>query len=334
VAERQRTTPHHEGNEAAAVPAATRVLGLDIGGTASRARLCVGSRIVAESRAASASLPAAGLDGARVALTSLLADLPLDAAEPLDAVCAGSAGLSVPGAREFLTEALAPLARLGRVVIVSDAMLVLPAAGVDAGVAVICGTGSVAVGTAGGRSVQAGGWGYLLGDEGSGYWIVREALRELLGRRDRSAPLGVLGEQLVPATGAADLGELHRRYLEQPHRPRHWAKYAELVLTCPDPGAADIRARAAGAVAALAASAMTQLAFLPGPAAPARADPGTDPSGGLPVVLGGGLFASEAFARAARDALRDRLPHSAVSVLTDEPVAGAVRLAARAAVSA
>ena len=352
MAEPQLKTSHPDGNEAAAIPVASRVLGLDIGGTASRALLCAGSRIVAESRAASASVPAAGLDGATAALAELLASLPLDPARPLDAVCAGSAGLSVPGAREFLTEALAPLTRPGRLVIVSDAMLVLPAAGVDDGVAMICGTGSIAVGVCGGRSVQAGGWGYLLGDEGSGYWIVREALRELLARRDRSASPGELGVQLLRATAAADLGELHRRYLEQPHRPRHWAQYAESVLASTDPAATRIRARAGQAVATLAAGALAQLAAPPAQrageqfareaSAPAnRVSAGRQgqsaPLGvlpGLPVVLGGGLFASEAFVTAAREALRERLPQSAVSVLTEEPVTGAVRLAARAAASA
>lgn len=310
-----------------------------------------GPRIVAESRGGSGSLPAAGLDGATAALTELLASLPLDPARPLDAICAGSAGLSVPGALEFLTGALAPLAQPDRLVIVSDAMLVLPAAGVDAGVAVICGTGSIAVGLCDGGSVQAGGWGYLLGDEGSGYWIVREALRELLGRRDRSASLGELGEQLLQVTGAADLGELHRRYLEQPHRPRHWAQYAEQVLASADPAAAQIRARAGQAVATLAVGALAQLAALPEP--PAAERPAGDQAArtirnsagrhdqsarlgvlaALPVVLGGGLFASEGFAAAAREALRERLPQSAVSVLTEEPVTGAVRLAARAAIS-
>ena len=354
MAEPQLKTSHPDGNEAAALPAASRVLGLDIGGTASRALLCVGSQTVAESRAASASLPAAGLEGATAALAELLASLPLDPARPLDAVCAGSAGLSVPGAREFLTGALAPLTRPGRLVIVSDAMLVLPAAGVADGVAVICGTGSIAVGLRGGRSVQAGGWGFLLGDEGSGYWIVREALRELLARRDRGASPGELGEQLLRSTGAADLGELHRRYLEQPHRPRHWAQYAESVLASTDPAATRICARAGQAVATLAAGALAQLAVLPErPAgersaaevraaeAPGSANrnsaDGHDQSAhvgglpGLPVVLGGGLFASEAFAAAAREALSERLPQSPVRVLTEEPVTGAVRLASRTA---
>jgi len=161
-----------------------RLVGLDIGGTRSRARLWADGRIAAECEGPSASVPAAGADAAKAALEAVLAGLNLDLAQPVDAICAGSAGLSVPGAREFLHEQLAPLAQPGSVVIVSDAMLVLPAADLDAGIALICGTGSVAVATFRERKLQIGGWGYLLGDEGGGYWIVREAMRTLLQQRE------------------------------------------------------------------------------------------------------------------------------------------------------
>ena len=128
-----------------------RLLGLDIGGTSSRARVVVDGAVVAEAQAASASLTAAGSDSAAAALAELLAQLPLD--DPFDAVCAGSAGSNVPGAEEFLADRLAPLTRTGTVIVVNDAMLVLPAAGLDEGVAVICGTGSIAVGAWRGRSL-------------------------------------------------------------------------------------------------------------------------------------------------------------------------------------
>jgi glucosamine kinase len=295
-----------------------RLLGLDIGGTSSRARLCAGGQVTAERQGPSASWPAAGADGARTALTTLLAGLRIDAAEPLDAICAGSAGLSVPGAREFLRAELTPLTRPGTLVIVSDAMLVLPAAGLDAGVAVICGTGSVAVGSFEGRTVQAGGWGYLLGDEGGGYWMVREALRALLERRDRGAAIGELGDELLSATDSADLAALHRRYYEQPHVPASWARHARLVLDSPDPAAAAIVTRAADSVARLAGAATSELA------APAS----------LPVVLAGGLLANAGFRCAVSAAVARRRPAAAVTVLAGEPVAGAVRLAGMAAARA
>jgi glucosamine kinase len=290
-----------------------RLLGLDIGGTRSRARVCVDGEIVAEAEAASASLTAAGTASAAAALADLLARLPADPGPPFDAVCAGSAGAEVPGARAFLHDHLAPLTRSGTVVIVNDAMLVLPAAGLDDGIAVICGTGSIAIGSCPGRGARAGGWGYLLGDEGSGYWIARAAIRTLLDRRDRGVPPGELGGRLTAAAGVPDTDALHKLFYDQPH-PRHWAGYAPLILDSADPAAADITAEAARALAVLAASAAQRLA------APA----------GLPVVLAGGLMRHRVLEAATRRAIGEALPGSDIRTLTQPPVAGAVRLAGAA----
>src|SRR5580693_5200179 len=296
-----------------AEPDGPRLLGIDIGGTRSRARLCTG-QITTESQGPSASLPAAGPDQAEAALAGLLKDLKLDQTQQLDAICVGSAGLSVPGAREFLNEQLAPLTRPGALTVVTDVQLVLPAAGLTEGVAVVCGTGSVAVGSHGGRTVQVGGWGFLLGDEGGGYWVVREALRVLLDRRDHGVAPGELGDQLLAAIGAEDLAALHRLVYQQPHRPSDWARHASLVLDSADPAAAAIAARAADAAASLAAAAVREL----------------NSHRTLPVVLAGGLLGNAAFRHAARQAVAQALPTAEVTVLADEPVAGAIRLARQA----
>jgi glucosamine kinase len=292
----------------------SRVLGLDIGGTQSRAQLWADGEVVAESKAASASLVAVGAVRAEAALADLLAQLPLQPRRRLDAVCAGSAGFSIPATRQFLTTQLAPLTRPGTVMIVKDAMLVLPAAGLVEGVALICGTGTVAIGCYVGNQVQCGGWGYLLGDEGSGYWVVRAALRALLDRRDRGVPVGELGDRLLSATGAGHIGALHERFYAEPD-PRYWASYAPLVLDSADPVAADIMARAAGAVAGLAVSAADRLG------APAW----------LPVVLSGGLFGHARLEATVRNLIKAARPGGDVITLTQQPVAGAVRLAQAAA---
>jgi glucosamine kinase len=288
----------------------SRVLGLDIGGSRSRAQLCVDGQVVAEGKAASASLVAVGAARAKAALTDLLAQLPLDPLRRLDAVCVGSAGASVNATRQFLTEHLAPLTRSGQVMIVKDAALILPAAGLDAGIALICGTGSVAIGRYQGRQVQSGGWGYLLGDEGSGYWMVRAALRVLLDRRDRGVPMGELGDRLLAATGTCDIGALHELFYADTH-PRHWAGYAPLVLASADPSAAGITAAAADALAGLAVSAAERLGA----------------SAGLPVVLSGGLFRQAELETAVRIAIEEARPGSDMRVLARPAVAGAVRLA-------
>jgi glucosamine kinase len=292
----------------------TRVLGIDIGGTQSRAQLCADGAVQAESKAASASLVAVGEANAKAALADLLAQLPLPPRPRLDAICVGSAGCSVPGTRQFLTEQLAPLTRT--MVIVNDAALVLPAAGLDEGVALICGTGSVAIGRYQGGEAQSGGWGYLLGDEGGGYWVVRAALRVLLDRRDRGVPLGDLGGRLLSVTGAAHVGALHEQFYARPH-PRHWSGYAPLVLGSRDPAAAEIMDDAAEALAGLAISAADRLG------APAA----------LPLVLSGGLLRHAGLEATVRILIEDARPGSDIRTLTRAPVTGAVRLAQAAASS-
>jgi glucosamine kinase len=290
----------------------TRVLGIDIGGTQSRAQLCADGAVQAECKAASASLVAVGEANAKAALADLLAQLPLPLRPRLDAICVGSAGYSVPGTRQFLTDQLSPLTR--NMMIVNDAALVLPAAGLDEGIALICGTGSVAIGIYQGDEVQSGGWGYLLGDEGSGYWVVRTALRMLLDRRDRGMPLGDLGGRLLSVTGAAHVGALHEQFYAQPG-PRHWAGYAPLVLGSADPAAAQITANAAEALAGLAICAADRIG------APAT----------LPVVLSGGLLRHAELEAAVRILIEDARPGSDIRTLTRPPVTGAVRLAQAAA---
>ena len=93
------------------------------------------------------------------------------------------AGAEVPAARSRLEALLGRMLPGCRLSVVHDTRLVLAAAGLDSGIALVAGTGSVAYGrTANGREAQRGGWGWMLGDDGSGVWIAREAAREIMSR--------------------------------------------------------------------------------------------------------------------------------------------------------
>ena len=60
------------------------------------------------------------------------------------------------------------------------------------GIAVVAGTGTIAYGEYAGRNARAGGWGELFGDEGSAYWLAREALALFARMDDGRAPRGPL----------------------------------------------------------------------------------------------------------------------------------------------
>src|SRR5262249_34878829 len=85
-----------------------------------------------------------------------------------------------------------------------DAEPVLAAASPNnRGVALICGTGSLAWGrNIAGHVARSGGWGYLLGDEGSGYQIARAALVAALQAADGRGQPTVLLDRLLSALGA------------------------------------------------------------------------------------------------------------------------------------
>jgi glucosamine kinase len=292
----------------------TTVLGLDVGGTHSRARLERDGTVVREANGPSASLAAAGRDRAGIALRALLSELDLGAGAGLDAVCVGTAGTGAADSDAFFVELLSPLTSGGRVVVVNDARIVLAAGGLSEGIACIAGTGSIAVGVVAGREERSGGWGYLLGDEGSGYWVVREALRELALRRDTHAPLGRLGSAVMQATQCSDAASLFQRWYDRPG-PDEWAALAPLVIDCGDPFGEGIARRAAEALAANVSSVHVQLGR------PER----------FPVLLAGGLLTQHReIAERTAGSVKSSLPDADVRVLKDPPVAGAVRLALQA----
>ena len=236
-------------------------------------------------------------------LTSLIREL--GSPEPL-ACCAGAAGAEVPAGRLRLERLLARLLPRSRVTVVHDARLVLAAAGLDEGIAVIAGTGSVAYSRAAdGREVRAGGWGWLLGDDGSGVWVVREAARELMRRRDAGAPPGRLGEALMAATGTREILELTGR-LHSFREPGRWAALSGVVFQSADddPAAAEIVSRAADGLAALVEDVRARLSIQD------------------PVVLAGGLLLNEA---RLESLVRERV--GGAQRLSNPAVAGAVRIA-------
>jgi len=95
--------------------------------------------------------------------------------------------------------------------IVNDARLAHAAAlqGND-GILTIAGTGSVAFGVKAGVSQMTGAWGHLLGDEGSGYWIVMEAFRQMIREEECDLPLGALSRALMERLGIHAVPEIKR----------------------------------------------------------------------------------------------------------------------------
>ena len=120
------------------------------------------------------------------------ADYPL----PLRSAWIGLAGIDRPHDYDLLLPRLQPLAQHIR--LTNDADLVLSALPDAVGIALIAGTGSIALGRdARGSSVRAGGWGHLIGDEGSGYELGRRCLQVVARAADGRGQATILEKLLL-----------------------------------------------------------------------------------------------------------------------------------------
>ena len=200
--------------------------------------------------------------------------------------------------------------------VTGDSTLLL-AAGTPAGVgvAVVAGTGSMAFARgADGQTYRAGGWGPLMGDEGSGYAVATAGLRAAARAADGRGPATALTDRLLAAYGLGRVEDLIGVVYRESDRAEI-AALAPVVLALADEGdpvAAGIAQDAAVELAAAAAAAARPLGL-------------TAP---IPVALAGGLLVSSTGYRALfLTALADRgLCPDPVAVVA-EPAGGAVRLA-------
>jgi len=142
-----------------------RALGVDLGATWLRAALVEDGRLVRRWK-----VPAVRWTELEPALRRLKTG-------KLDRLTVGPTGVWKASDRKRLAFSLKKFSKAVRVV--SDVELAHEAAfGGGPGILVIAGTGSIAFGRDGsGRTARAGGLGALLGDEGSAFWLGREALR-------------------------------------------------------------------------------------------------------------------------------------------------------------
>ncbi|MGC9158600.1 MAG: N-acetylglucosamine kinase [Terracidiphilus sp.] len=185
------------------------VLGVDGGGTRTRASIVADGRVVAYAENGSVKRLRVGAEAAGEHLRALLRELYAEAGvKGVRAASAGVASASMPGVQEWITEIFEEFG-VERSEVVGDEIIALDAAfHGGAGILQIAGTGSNTVGRApDGGLERAGGWSSRLGDEGSGYWIGINSVRQALRAHDREEPTRIL-EKAAKIWGASSLEEL------------------------------------------------------------------------------------------------------------------------------
>jgi glucosamine kinase len=185
------------------------VLGIDGGGTRTRASIVNGSAVLAFSEAGSIKRLRVGAVVAEQNLRELMAEVYKQAGvSSLSAACAGVASARMPGVPEWIQMVFADFG-VQRSEVVGDEVIALDAAFKGGpGILQIAGTGTNCIGRApdGGRE-NAGGWSSRLGDEGSGYWIGLHGIRRALHAYDRDEPSRVL-EVVGGIWGTSSIDEL------------------------------------------------------------------------------------------------------------------------------
>jgi N-acetylglucosamine kinase-like BadF-type ATPase len=162
------------------------ILAVDAGGTKTAACLAraIGAasyEILGRGREVGANPLRIGFDKAVANISIAAAAAAADAGLPgalADRAVLSVAGAADPMIADEVVRRLREAKIAEQIAVVSDVLPVFAASVEGAGIALISGTGSVAYGrTDDGRMIRCGGWGYLLGDDGSGFAIGRAALR-------------------------------------------------------------------------------------------------------------------------------------------------------------
>lgn len=191
------------------------------------------------------------------------------------------------------------------------------ATGAQPGVGAISGTGSNVFGVGrDGRGWRAGGWGHVLGDEGSGYWLGVRSIASALHDRDGSGPATALTDAAERFFEVSDLEKLVALvYGDPPLRKSEIASFAIETARLAgegDPVAIGLYREGARELAGQIGAVIRE----------------TGLEGKFPVGLIGSAFkAGDVFVRPLSEAVRQLAPGAEVAVVQAAPVSGALMLA-------
>lgn len=295
------------------------VLGIDAGGTKTECLLAdERGSVVAEARAGGANLQASGELQVEKVLHEVMEEAIGERTIVPAAICLGIAGVDRPDDFAVVRGIMRRIGYKARILIVNDALVALEAgAPGQPGVVIVSGTGSICYGrNSEGQAARSGGWGYVLGDEGSGYWIGRAALRAVLRQADRRGATTALTPRLLEHFGVSQpQGLIHSVYHTnlKPAEIGALARSVQAAFREGDEVAIGILRGAANELESSALSVARRLKMIGQP---------------FTFLLAGGIFRAVPWLD---EELRRRLPVSApgshVRLLDVEPANGAVYLA-------
>ena len=293
-------------------------LGIDGGGTKTVGLLADQSgHIIGKAESGASNYHAVGEEQAKKVLSDVVSRLISDASASLESCtgCLGLAGVTSSVDRHVIGRICDEIGLPGNRILTHDAQIALAGGAEElSGVIIIAGTGSIVYGmNAAGREAQAGGWGHLLGDEGSGYDIARRALQAVTRTADGRGRPTLLSSLMLDALDFSQSRNLipwmHSVSKDQV------AQLAGLVFDAAnsnDSVAQGILDEAIDELRLAACVVVDKLGF----------------SQSFNLVLSGGIFKHQpTFAASLRNRLRDLSPHARVCLPKHEPAYGAILFA-------
>lgn len=301
------------------------ILAIDAGGSSTRCLLADSSgTVLAHGRGGAGNHILSGWDVTRASITQAIAQACGDAAvAPTDITCAvaGSAGIGANGeGRELVEWLLRETLPAARVQAVGDMVAAFwGALAGEVGVVVAAGTGSVCYArNPSGKTCQVGGWGQILGDEGSAYDIAVRALRAGARAADQRGPDTVLTDLTANALGVRSFVEVALRVYGDPMTREAIAALATCVWEAANRGDAVARAILAEAGSELGLAAVTALRTL------------DLANAVVPVAYTGAVFdAGPLILESFQHTLALACPHAVLRQPEFPPVIGAFKLALR-----
>ncbi len=205
-------------------------------------------------------------------------------------------------------------------IVVNDVVAAWAAAtGAQPGIAAISGTGSNVFGMGPvGRVWRTGGWGHLLGDEGSGYWLGIESIKAALHDREASGPDTALSAAACAFFGCGSVEEVAALVYSKPLTKGEIAAFATEAAKLASRGDAVARELYGDGARELAGQILVVIRQ-------------TGLTGSFPVGLIGSAFkAGPVFVQPLTEAVHESMPGARVSVVEMAPAGGSLLLAARA----
>jgi glucosamine kinase len=299
-------------------------LGIDGGGTKTECALGDEAEVLGSSIGGTVKIKKVGTDAAGVALEGAIraaCERAGVAAHQIARTCIGVAGSSIPEVVDWTYSVLGQLVS-GEVEVVNDALIAHRAAfNGGPGVLVIAGTGSNVLGiNERGECGRAGGWGPIISDEGSGFWIGRTTVAQAMRAHDAGRSTDLLNAVM-------DSWKLSTREevvsMANSNPPPDFASLLPEILRCADAG--DALARE---ILSLAAQELAQLARI--------VIRKVWPNGGeIAIAVTGGVFAHSAQIRQMfANSIRAERPGITVNLEPVHPVMGALEMARKKAASA